>query len=292
MSPAAVDVHQHLWPEPFLAALSARRTPPCLRGSTLRLAGLPDARIDLRAHTVEGRLRLLDAAGTDVALVSLQPTLGIDGLAEPERRELLDAFEEGAGELERASGGRLVPLSYGVLRPGCPGAVVAADAFAAGACDTLLAELEAAGRFAFVHPAGARPPDGAPAWWPEIVDYAAQMQAAYVAWVSRLADTFPRLRVVFAILAGGAPMQHERLRSRGVDWRPVDRDGVFLETASYGRRALELCLSTFGVGRLLHGSDTPVIDAEPTLRALFAFGNAVSDVVRRENPWLLLESTR
>ena len=58
-----VDVHQHLWPAPFLEALRARRTAPRLVGWELRLAGErafavapadhdPDLRAELRTRFV------------------------------------------------------------------------------------------------------------------------------------------------------------------------------------------------------------------------------------------------
>jgi predicted TIM-barrel fold metal-dependent hydrolase len=121
-----------------------------------------------------------------------------------------------------------------------------------------------------------------------VVDYTAQMQAAYAAWLAHGSDRWPDLRVVFAILAGGAPFQLERLASRGVDTRGVLHPNVYLDTASYGVRALELSLSTYGIGQLVYGSDAPVIDAEPTLRAIRGFGQAVADAVCRDNPARLL----
>ena len=36
---------------------------------------------------------------------------------------------------------------------------------------------------------------------------------------------------------------------------------IYLDTASYGARALELSLASYGVGRLLYGSDVPVIES-------------------------------
>jgi hypothetical protein len=288
MTAPTVDVHQHLWPEAFLSALSRRAAPPSLRAGRL-LTGSGEFEVDLGAHELAGRIARLDRDATDVALVSLQPTLGIDTLPADERAELVDAYHAGVAEVAAASDGRLVALAYASADERFPGAIVSAESFAAGTSDDVLAALEASGRFAFVHPGPGRPPPrGAPAWWPEVVDYAGAMHAAYVAWLARVAASFPRLRVVFAVLAGGAPFHHERLRSRGVDLRPAEREGVFLETASYGRRALELCLATFGIGRILHGSDTPVIESAPTLHALSEFGNAVVDIVRRENPSLLL----
>ena len=94
------------------------------------------------------------------------------------------------------------------------------------------------------------PPAGAPRWWAAVVDYTAQMQAAYAAWLAGGAERWPELRVVFAILAGGAPFQLERLRlERRVGRVTSCTSNVFFETSSYGRRAIELCLATFGVSQ-------------------------------------------
>jgi len=48
------DLHQHLWPASFLAALRARRRPPRLDGWTLRLQGAPPFRVDPAAHDPAG----------------------------------------------------------------------------------------------------------------------------------------------------------------------------------------------------------------------------------------------
>jgi predicted TIM-barrel fold metal-dependent hydrolase len=66
--------------------------------------------------------------------------------------------------------------------------------------------------------------------------------------------------------------------------RPALLPNVYLETSSYGRRALELCLATFGVRQLLYGSDAPIGDTAPTLRDVRRFGQAVADALCRDNP--------
>lgn len=129
---------------------------------------------------------------------------------------------------------------------------------------------------------------GAPDWWDASVGYTAQMQAAYAAWLAWGAERWPDLPVVFAILAGGAPIQIERLRSRGVDTRRATAANTYFDTASYGRLALELSLASFGVGQLLYGSDTPVIDPGPTFRAVHDLGKAASDALFIRNPAALL----
>jgi predicted TIM-barrel fold metal-dependent hydrolase len=275
------DVHQHLWPETLIERLRARRARPRLSGSMLELAG-GDSEVDVIAHTLESRLTALDRAEIDVAVISCQPTLELD-------EELAEAYHEGILELVAASDGRLRALACGAVREGFAGACVPATAFAdLAALEPLLDELERRGLVLFVHPGPAPAPDGAPRWWPAIVDYTTQMQAAYATWVARGSARWPELRVVFAILAGGAPIQLERLASRGVDTRGLLHPNVYLDTASYGERALNLSLATYGVGQLVYGSDSPVIDSAPTLRSIRGFGQAVADAVCRDNPARLL----
>lgn len=278
------DLHQHLWPEGFISALSRRSERPRLRGRMLEL-GEGDFETDLAEHRLEKRLALLDRDGIDIAVVSLQPTLGADDVP-----ELVDAYHAGIRELVAASGGRLRALAVGECLDGFAGASVSARAIVRELerVAPLLRDLEGRRQFLFVHPGPTAAPGDLPAWWPSVVDYTAEMQAAYAAWLARGAEVYRGLPVVFAILAGGGPIQLERLRSRGVDVRTILHANVFFDTASYGRRALELCLATYGVGRLVYGSDLPVIDSEPTLRSLREFGDAVTDAICSENPTRLL----
>jgi predicted TIM-barrel fold metal-dependent hydrolase len=278
------DVHQHLWPEALLRALAARRRPPRLKDGLL-VTREGASRIDLRDHEPHARLARLDRDGTDVAVLSLPPSLGADDVP-----ELTDAWHEGALELVAAASGRLRALAVGEVRDGFAGASVAGHALVErlDEIEPLLRELEERGLLLFVHPSPGRARDGLPSWWPPVVDYTAEMQAAYAAWLARGAAAHPNLKVLFAILAGGAPVQLERLRSRGFTMRPVLHRNVFFDTASYGPRALELVLATFGIRQLVFGSDLPVLDPGVGLRALSELGAAVSDAVRRENPSLLL----
>src|SRR3954452_24728901 len=94
-----IDVHQHLWPEPFVAALARRTEPPALRRSgtewRLRLAGEPDAPLDLRPSDPAVRAEALRADGVDVALLCLSSPLGIETLPRAEAQPLLDAWHDG-----------------------------------------------------------------------------------------------------------------------------------------------------------------------------------------------------
>lgn len=283
------DVHWHVWPDPLVEALAARTRAPRLHDGVLELAPGGAWEVDPAAYTLEACLQALDRDGIDRAVVSVPPTFGIELLPGEEAEPLLDAYHEGALELVAASGGRLLAWSLGHALDGFAGTCVAAGALTElERLAPLLDELEGRGQVLFVHPGPVDEPEGRPGWWVAVVDYATQMQAAYAAWLAHGIDRWPRLRVVFAILAGGAPFQLERLRSRGVDVREALRPNLYLETASYGRRALELCLATYGGHQLLYGSDAPVIDPRATLQAIRGFGPAVADALCRDNPTALL----
>jgi hypothetical protein len=277
------DLHRHLWPESLVDALRARTEPPFLRDGTLVLED-GEHGLDPAAYSVERCLAGLERDGIDVAVVSCPPTLGID--SEPLRA----AYHDGVREAVAASGGRLLAFSIDRPEPGFAGTCVCATALLdLDRIAPVLDEVQREGRLLFVHPGPSHPPAWAPEWWSAAVGYTAQMQAAYMAWLCGGIERWPELRVVFAILAGGAPVQLERLKSRGFDVRRALRPNLYLDTASYGRRALELCLATYGGSALVFGSDSPVIDARPTLEAVRGFGQAVEETICGNNPGGLLK---
>jgi predicted TIM-barrel fold metal-dependent hydrolase len=271
------DVHQHLLPAPLVDALRARSEPPRLVGGSLEL-GEGSFPFDERDNDLDERLALLDEDGTDVAVISLAPTLEVEG-----HPALRDAYHESIREVVAAAGGRLRALSSGACLEGFAGACVSAQALVGGLGD-LPAELARAGQVLFVHPGPpGQPPASSPPWWAPVVDYTAQMQAAYLSWLAGGAEHHPDLDVIFAVLAGGAPIQLERLRSRG-GAGPAAHARVHLDTASYGPRALRLCADALGADRLVFGSDVPVLQAAPTLQALADLGDAVLSSARSESP--------
>lgn len=245
------DVHQHLWPEQLVAALAKRSEPPRLVGSRLDLRE-GSFETDLEAHDLDTRLRLLDRDEIDVAIVSCPPTIGFE-----EAHELAEAYDEGILEVASASSGRIRPLACGEEREGFVGTCVSAQR-------VVRDPLALRGSLLFVHPGySPPPPDGQPAWWTPVVEYTAQMQAAFAAWVAGGRSDVP---IVFAIMAGGAPFQLERLSSRG-DRAEVPAN-VYFDTASYGRRAVDLAVAACGAERILFGSDAPVMDPRTTIEAL------------------------
>ena len=286
--PGTMDVHQHLLPGAFVEALRRRREPPRIVGGELETAEGRFA-FDPAEHELESRLAALDREGTDLAVLSLQNTLGHDALPRSERAELVAAWEDGIGEVVADSRGRFVALAAGPTRPGFVGSGVGSDAFDdPEALEPVIESVRSYGGFVLVHPSGGSVPLNAPVWWGGVALYTAQMQNAYLSWLAHGQERWSDVAIVFSILAGGGPFQLERLGSRGVELRSVLHRNVYFDTASYGRRALELCVETFGVEQIVYGSDVPVIDPEPTLRAVRGFGESVERLIRCDNPNRLL----
>jgi 6-methylsalicylate decarboxylase len=299
----ATDVHQHLWPEPFLGALARRRRPPRLvrrdGGWTLRMHGERDWRVEPADHDPDHRLELLDAHGIERALVAPSTPLGIEALRPDDSGSLMDTYHAGVAELPPRFGAW---AAVGLVEPdpsalatlldsGFVGACIAADALTDPAGYAALAPvldlLERRGAPLLVHPGpapdtlDASRADGLPAWWPAMTRYVASMHAAWHAFgvVGRAAH--PELRVCFAMLAGLAPLHRERLVARG--GRALADPGIFVDTSSYGPRAVDAVVRELGVDALVHGSDLPVVaGAEPAL------GEAVRIALRRRNPARLL----
>jgi 6-methylsalicylate decarboxylase len=298
----AIDVHQHLWPEPLLRALSRRREPPQLvrdrDGWTLRLHGEPEALVDLADHEPDRRVALVRADGLDRALVAPSVPLGIEALPAGEAEPLLAAYHEGVAALPDELGAWAAvgldepdPVALaGVLDDGLVGACLSASALDGpegfDRLGPVLETLERRGAPLFVHPgpAPARDVERTPSWWPALTDYVASMQTAWHAFSVWGRPAHPDLRVCFAMLAGLAPLQRERLVARG-GVATSDAD-VFLDVSSYGGRTVDAVLREVGVDRLVEGSDRPVVGG-----ADLGLGDAVRTALRERNPARLLSPT-
>lgn len=295
--PAVVDVHQHLWPERFADALRTRSEPPRLDGWTLLLAGEPPYAVTPDDHDVAKRSAREADGGADLALVSLSSPLGIEWLAPDDAAPLLDAWHRGAVDLPHpfrpwAAANVLDPATAplaAALDLGCVGLQIPADAVrtpdALEHVAPLLALCEERSRPVLVHPGRAAVGTSAmlPSWWVPVVDYVAQLHAAWWAWHAAGRRLFPRLRVCFAACAGLAPVHHERLVARGGCFSHIDPN-VFVETSSYGPRALDAVIRVLGIDPIVFGSDRPY--AEPTDPEL---GDAATHAIRCVNPRRFLE---
>jgi 6-methylsalicylate decarboxylase len=275
-----IDFHQHVWTNEVRDALERRSEPPRLAGGRLALPIGGEFHVEPQSYDPATRLQALREAGLDAAVVSLPPT------SEP-TQEVIDVWHESAPALAASSQGRFIPLAYRSARPGFAGSIVAArDLTDLGRLAPLLGRLERAEQILFVHPGPARA--AAEGWWAAGVEYSCQMQAAFAAWVARGAARWPRLQVVFALLGGGAPFQVERLIRRGLAAGAPFAPNIWFESSSYGERALELSLQTFGAARLLFGSDAPVDLVRPARSVVASFGSALETQMLSSNPATVL----
>ncbi|HEX4363368.1 MAG TPA: amidohydrolase family protein [Solirubrobacteraceae bacterium] len=304
--PARTDVHQHLWPEALITALTWRREPPLVRRSgdawVLRLRGEPEYRFALADHDPVARVASLAGDGVQRALVAISSPLGIEGLPRDEAEPLLEAQNAGVLALGEPFG------LWGAvsLRPPDPADVDALlDAGALGIslpagalagpegldrCGALLDRLERRDAPLLVHPGPApwhvSTSDGGgmqtPAWWPAMTCYVADMNAAWHAFAAFGRPWHPRLRVVFAMLAGGAPLHGERLAARGGPTEMLADPGIYYDTSSYGARAIDAVVRCVGIDQLVYGSDRPVVDTNgPSLLGDAAGAAMVSANVTR-----------
>src|SRR5215204_1994531 len=206
-----IDLHQHLWPAPFLAALRERRRPPRLVGWRLELPGERSCAIDPADHDVTARVALAAADGDDLVCVAPSAGLGLDRLSEGEVAELSAAWLEGAVTLPAPFRAWAMPAGPEALEralaEGAVGLELGADLLAAprglDAVAPLLEVLERAKRPLLVHPgpAGTADAPGRPTWWAPVVPYVAQLHAAWWAWADGGRERFPELPVCFVALA-------------------------------------------------------------------------------------------
>jgi hypothetical protein len=307
------DVHQHMWTDAFIDALASRREPPLLRrdgdGWALRLRDEPDYAFDRREHDPQQRADLLARDDVQRALVAISSPLGIECLPGREAAPLLDAHNHGL----LALGGPFGVWGAVSLRPPNPadvdalldagavgislpaGAIAGPDGLAR--CAGLLARLERRDAPLLVHPgpgpwrarlAQAYADAGVPGWWPAMTRYVADMNAAWHAFAAFGRPRHARLRVVFAMLAGGAPLHAERLAARGGPSGAVADEGVFYDTSSYGLRTIDAVVRCVGIDQLVYGSDRPVVDASPAA----PLGPAARDVMVGANVARLLGDAR
>src|SRR4051812_129907 len=204
----ATDVHQHLWPEGFIAALAGRSQAPAVRrdgrGWVIRVPGEPDSPFGPAAHDPAVRLAGLRASGLERALLCSSTPLGVEALPEDEARPLLEAWHDGAFEAGDAFGvwGALpvhgatpadvdALLDRGAVGVSLPAALLA-DPAAVEAAGPVLGALERRSAPVLVHPgpaaavaasrSGADAGRGA-AWWPALTTYVSDVHLAWHAFL-------------------------------------------------------------------------------------------------------------
>ncbi len=194
--------------------------------------------------------------------------------------ELIDAYHDGALALGEPFGvwgalalDRLDPDDVDrALERGCVG--ISLPAGALGNIDALtrlspvLGRIEARGVPLFVHPGPGghlrtrEATLGDPLWWPALTRYVAEVHSAWFVFVTAARRQYPKLRVVFAMLAGLAALHTERLLARGGPEIDIEDPLIFYDTSSNGPQAISLMERLVGRDQLLYGSDRPVVDPD------------------------------
>ena len=239
--------------------------------------------IDPVAHDVAARAREAEADGFEVVCVAPSAALGLDD-------ELARAWLDGALELPRpfrawAAADDPELLAEALDRGAIGLELSAAELAAPGGLDRLaplLEVLDAGRRPVLVHPGPPGAVAGRPDWWTPVVPYVAQLHAAWWAWADGGRERFPHLPVCFAALAGLGPLHGERHRARGGVGSVVD-PLTFVETSSYGTRAVDATIRVLGIDVVCFGSDRPY--AQPAVPDL---DDAARYAIDSRNPERLL----
>src|SRR5947208_4631681 len=94
------DLHQHIWTEPLLDALSARQRLPFVRRTAEHLVILHSAHerpymIDIAAERPSERAHLLALDRADRAVIAISSPIGIEALPHEEARAVISAHLDG-----------------------------------------------------------------------------------------------------------------------------------------------------------------------------------------------------
>ncbi len=275
-----VDLHQHIWTVPLLNALAARETLPFVRHehrlTVLYSSGEQPYVIDVDAELPARRAALARSDGLDLALIAISSPIGVETLPREEADQLIAAHLDGVAALP-SEFGAWGPVALdqaddddvdALIDRGCAGISLPATALASRdgleAVGPLLERAAERRAPVLIHPGATHAATGVadPLWWRAVTDYVSQMQAAWLTFAAFGRREHPELAVVFAMLAGGAPLLSERLETRGGPQVELRDPLTFYDTSSYGPFAVEAAARRVGSGQLVYGSDRPI--AEPT----------------------------
>lgn len=310
-----VDWHVHWLPPELADALRTRRQPPRIVGSPEgeRMEVYREA-LPVAPALIETGLRLsfMDRQGVSRQVLSLPGLFGVDSLPAEESAPLVRLFNDALAGLmadrsSQFSGLAALPLAdpaaaveelaRAMARPGFVGAILPADGFLtrrdAEVWAPLLEAANAHRAHIFIHPgpapgaAAADPPDhGDNANLRHIVLHVqARLSAVTVTLtLTDFLDSFPDITVQVANLGGSVPMLVERMdhvSSRRTPDAPLPSSRmsrIYVDTSSFGPRAVALAAGTFGADRVLLGTDHPIFDTARTLNAIRASGLPAADI--------------
>ena len=302
----AIDFHAH-WIAPELAkALRRRRSQPTIvttRDGDELVTWL--GRRPLRSLCdLDARRATMAREGIAMQVLSLPGLFGIDCLPSGESLPLVSTFNDAAAALSRADPERFVALAALPIADieascrelerahalGMRGAILPADGFVARArAERFRPLFETGSRLRthfFIHPGPLRvsPNRGAAhaghdqEWqrWIVLETQARLSQVMVTLNLTDYLDAYQGVSVQVANLGGTIAFLVERMdlaRRCGAEPLPsANMRRCYVDTASFGPRAIETAAACFGVERLLFGSDCPVFDLSKAQAAIEATG--------------------
>lgn len=303
--PVIVDFHAHWIPPALAAALRKRRGTPRIEAASdgERLVTYLGTRpFGPELGDLAARRDLTSRCGITLQVLSLAGLFGVDCLPVEESVPLVAAFNNAVAWATRAyprcfAGVAALPLADLPLAcselerahaMGLRGAILPADGFTTrAAADRFLPLFEAGSRLQshfFIHPGPVEPqPEldlrkaGDDNAWQRHIVLATQARLSEVVTTLELTDfldPFPNVTVQVANLGGTIPFLVERMDAvaqSGAAGEPLPSARLrrcYVDTASFGSRAIETAVACFGAHRVLLGTDCPMFDAEKMIKAV------------------------
>ena len=292
--PEIIDCHAHWIPPQLAEALRARSSVPNIeRTSDGEVLVTWLGRRPLRP-LCDLEARRADMAKNDISMqvLSLPGLFGIDCLPLDEALPLVRAFNDAAVALMRADAERFVALAalpfadvdaaccelQRVLGLGIRGAILPADGFVTRAAAERFTQLfENGARFGahfFIHPGPLDARTGQSAhganldqeWqrWIVLETQARLSQAMVTLNLTDYLDPYVGVTVQVANLGGAIPFFIERMdavcRNHSEPLASARMRRCYVDTASFGPRAIAMATECFGPERLLFGTDCPIFD--------------------------------
>jgi len=310
-----IDCHAHWIPPALADALRRRRAAPRIVATPNgeRFFTYQGNRpFDDALGDLEARRSFMRGHGVAMQVLSLAGLFGVDCLPSEESVPLVRAFNDALVEAQRVSPDEFaglaalpladVPLACSELERACAlglrGAILPADGFRTLADAAPYRPLFEVGErlrcHFFIHPG---PVDQPPevqvrdirednAWLRRIVlQTQARLSEVLVTLnFSDYLDPYPNVTVQVANLGGTIPFLIERMDevARGDSGIPLPStlpSRCYVDTASFGPRAIELAVALFGAERVVLGTDCPIFD---TARMLGSLADARLDAETRE----------
>ena len=303
----SIDCHAH-WIPPRLAELLRERSEVPRIESTEgheRLVAFHGGRaFDRALGDIGYRLGLMKQHGVSMQVLSLPGLFGIDCLPVHESQSLVAAFNDEAADICRREPGSFLAVAALPLRDlehtcrelerahglGLRGAILPASGFTSLASarrfEYVFALGNRLGSHFFIHPGPLAPVPPSNlradredhAWQRRIVlQTQADLSSVMVTLnLTSFLDPYPDVTVQVANLGGTLPFLLERMDEVH---RAEVREGqlpsermrrCYVDAASFGPRAIELAVASYGADRVLLGTDCPIFDTGRTLLALRA----------------------